>query len=45
MGPGGYRVRDFIRAGGVMTVLFLVVLIAMMNIVFQGMPVGLGRWP
>ncbi|GIS89207.1 MAG: hypothetical protein CM1200mP18_19170 [Gammaproteobacteria bacterium] len=25
MGPGGYHVRDFVRAGGVMTVLFLVV--------------------
>lgn len=25
MGPGGYRVSDFIRAGGIMTVLFLVV--------------------
>ena len=34
MGPGGYRVTDFMRAGGVMTVLFLVVLIAMMNLLF-----------
>lgn len=34
MGPAGYRVPDFIRAGGIMTVLFLVVLIVMMNIVF-----------
>ena len=34
MGPGGYRVPDFIRAGGVMTVLFLVVLIVMMNLIF-----------
>ena len=25
MGPGGYRVGDFLRAGGIMTVLFLVV--------------------
>ncbi len=34
MGPGGYRVADFMRAGGIMTVLFLVVLIAMLNVVF-----------
>jgi di/tricarboxylate transporter len=35
MGPGGYRVPDFMRAGGVMTILFLVVLLAMMNLVFE----------
>lgn len=34
MGPGGYRVADFMRAGGVMTVLFLVVMLVMMNVVF-----------
>jgi di/tricarboxylate transporter len=34
MGPAGYRVPDFIRAGSVMTVIFLVVMIAMLNIVF-----------
>ena len=34
MGPAGYRVPDFIRAGGIMTILFLVVLIVMMNVVF-----------
>jgi di/tricarboxylate transporter len=34
MGPGGYRVADFMRAGGVMTILFLVVMLAMLNIVF-----------
>jgi len=34
MGPGGYRVPDFIRAGGIMTILFLVVSMVMMNIVF-----------
>ena len=32
MGPGGYRVPDFMRAGGIMTVLFLVVMMTMMNI-------------
>ncbi|MCB1877168.1 MAG: SLC13 family permease [Chromatiales bacterium] len=34
MGPGGYRVPDFMRAGGIMTLLFLVVMITMMNLVF-----------
>jgi len=34
MGPGGYRVADFLRAGGVMTLLFLVVVILMLNLVF-----------
>jgi di/tricarboxylate transporter len=34
MGPGGYRVRDFMRAGGVMSVIFLVVLMVMLNVVF-----------
>ena len=34
MGPGGYRVADFMRAGGVMTVLFLVILIPMVNFIF-----------
>ena len=34
MGPAGYKVVDFMRAGGVMTVLFLVVAIGMLNLVF-----------
>jgi di/tricarboxylate transporter len=34
MGPGGYRVPDFMRAGGIMTILFLVVMLIMMNLVF-----------
>jgi di/tricarboxylate transporter len=34
MGPAGYHVADFMRAGGVMTVLFLVVMMVMMGIVF-----------
>lgn len=34
MGPGGYRVPDFIRAGGIMTILFLIVSISVMNIIF-----------
>ena len=31
MGPGGYRVADFARAGGIMTVLFLVVSQVVLN--------------
>jgi di/tricarboxylate transporter len=34
MGPGGYRVADYMRAGGIMTILFIVVLMVMMNLVF-----------
>ncbi len=34
MGPAGYRVPDFLRAGGVMTILFLVVMMLMMSLVF-----------
>jgi di/tricarboxylate transporter len=34
MGPGEYRVADFLRVGGVMTVLFLVVSLLMLNIMF-----------
>ena len=32
MGPGGYRVADFARAGGIMTVLFLVVSQVVLNV-------------
>jgi len=35
MGPAGYRVPDFMKAGGIMTVLFLVVMMVMMNVVFS----------
>ena len=34
MGPGGYRVKDYMKAGGIMTVLFLVVSLIMLNVVF-----------
>ncbi len=34
MGPAGYRVVDFLRAGGIMTVLFLIVLMVMLNLIF-----------
>jgi di/tricarboxylate transporter len=36
MGPGGYRVADFIRAGSPMSLLFIVVMLTMVNIVFRG---------
>jgi di/tricarboxylate transporter len=32
MGPAGYRVPDFMKAGGIMTVLFIVILIAVVNL-------------
>ena len=31
MGPGGYRVSDFMRVGGVMTILYLIVSLLVMN--------------
>ncbi len=34
MGPGGYHVKDFLKAGGIMTVLFLVVTLVMLNIIY-----------
>ncbi len=34
MGPGDYRVADFLRAGSVMTILFLLVSLVMLNLVF-----------
>ncbi|MGX9353739.1 SLC13 family permease [Roseobacteraceae bacterium S113] len=34
MGPAGYKVTDFMRSGGIMTILFLVVSLTMMNLVF-----------
>ncbi len=34
MGPGGYNVSDFLRAGSIMTILFLVVSVATLNLVF-----------
>ncbi|MDJ0827975.1 MAG: SLC13 family permease, partial [Rhodobacter sp.] len=33
-GPGGYGVPDFMRAGGFMTVLFIVVMLVMMNLLY-----------
>ncbi|MGD2160737.1 MAG: SLC13 family permease, partial [Gammaproteobacteria bacterium] len=34
MGPGGYKVPDFMKAGGVMTILFLIVSLIMLNIIY-----------
>jgi len=34
MGPAGYKVKDFVKTGGIMTILFLVVSMFMMNVVF-----------
>jgi di/tricarboxylate transporter len=34
MGPGGYSVPDFMKAGSIMTVLFLIVSIVMLNIIY-----------
>lgn len=34
MGPGGYRVKDFLKAGSIMTLLFMTVALIMLNVVF-----------
>jgi len=34
MGPGGYRVPDFLKAGILMTILFLAVMMVMMNLIY-----------
>ena len=34
MGPAGYKVSDFMKAGGIMTILFLIVMMVMMNLIF-----------
>ncbi len=34
MGPGSYRVADFLRVGGIMTVLFLGVSLTVLNLIF-----------
>ena len=34
MGPAGYRVIDFMRAGTFMTILFLIVSLTMLNLIF-----------
>ncbi|WP_370232414.1 SLC13 family permease [Cognatishimia sp.] len=34
MGPAGYKVTDFLRSGGIMTVLFLLVSLTVMNVIY-----------
>ena len=34
MGPGGYRVIDYLKAGSIMTIVFMVVALVMLNVVF-----------
>ncbi|WP_456405275.1 SLC13 family permease [Thiolapillus sp.] len=34
MGPGNYKVTDFMKAGSIMTVLFLIVSLSVMNLIF-----------
>ncbi|MBT8458442.1 MAG: anion permease, partial [Boseongicola sp.] len=34
MGPAGYKVIDFVKSGGIMTILFLIVSLLMLNVVF-----------
>ena len=34
MGPGAYKVKDFIRVGGLMSVLFLTVMLLMVNLIY-----------
>lgn len=34
MGPAGYKVVDFVKSGGIMTILFLIVSLTMLNLVF-----------
>jgi len=34
MGPAGYKVTDFVKSGGIMTILFLIVSLTMLNVVF-----------
>ena len=34
MGPGGYSVVDFMRAGGIMSILFLVVSLGVLNLLY-----------
>lgn len=35
MGPGGYRVADFIRAGSPMSLIFIIVMLTTVNLVYQ----------
>lgn len=34
MGPGGYRVSDFLKAGSIMTLMFIAVVVSMLNLLY-----------
>ncbi len=34
MGPGGYRVKDFVRIGGYMSLVYLFVTLVVVNLIF-----------
>jgi di/tricarboxylate transporter len=34
MGPGGYRSVDFMKAGGIMSIIFIVVMIGMLSVFY-----------
>jgi di/tricarboxylate transporter len=34
MGPGGYKVKDYVRVGSIMSVLFLVVMLTVLNLLY-----------
>ena len=34
MGPGGYRVPDYLKAGGIMTILFIIVSVSVLNLLY-----------
>ena len=34
MGPGGYQVSDFIKADSIMTVMFIVIVVSMLNLIY-----------
>jgi len=36
IGPGGYRVADFIRVGSIMSLIYVVVMLGMVNLMFAG---------
>jgi di/tricarboxylate transporter len=36
IGPGGYKVADFLRVGSLMSVIFIAVMLTMVNLLFAG---------
>ncbi len=35
MGPGGYQVSDFLKAGSIMTIMFILVVVGMLNLLYM----------